>query len=217
MSQCSHCQSPLSPSATACPQCGHPTHSGAETRKVGVGLGIGIFLVPVVFVWFLLRKGHSTLARAVGFGWLLLAFVMVIGASSSETTGAVADVGTSASQPVAARPVAPPPPPVVLARYEASDLASAYDDNTVSANATFKGKRFIVTGVVEDISTDFMDRPYITMVSRRHRFSEPQFSMKRGYENYAGSLKKGQTISLECTGNGDVMKTAMNKDCVPAD
>lgn len=116
--------------------------------------------------------------------------------------------GSSASQPAE---------PVILPRYEASDLASAYDDNTVAANAQFKGKRFIVTGVVEDISTDFMDRPYITMVSRQHLFSEPRFSMKRGHDNYAASLQKGQTISLECTGNGDILKTASSKDCVPAD
>lgn len=185
-----------------------------------MALGIDIFFLPIVFVWFLLRDGHSTMARVVGFGWTLLIVVMVIGSSSSETSDAVADGGSSASQPVEAKPVAPPappPPPVVLPRYAASDLASAYDDNTVAANAKIKGKRFIVTGGVDDISTDFMNRPYITMVSRRHRFSEPQFSMKRGHDNYAGSLRKGQTISLECTGNGDIIKTAMNKDCVPAD
>lgn len=187
-----------------------------------VGLGIGIFLIPVVFVWFLLRKGHSTLARALGFGWAVLVVVLVANAPPSASgggvaTGGVVNAGTRASQTVASAPPAPPAPPVELPRYDASDLASAYDENTVAANAKFKGKRFIVTGVVSEISTDFMDRPYVTMVSRRHRFYEPQFSMKRGHENYAASLQKGQTITLECTGNGDVMKTSMNNNCVPVD
>lgn len=78
MSQCSNCQSPISPSAAACPQCGHPTRLRAETREVSAALGIGIFFLPIVFVWFLLRDGHSTMARVIGFGWALLGFVIAI-------------------------------------------------------------------------------------------------------------------------------------------
>ena len=48
------------------------------TRSVGFLLGAGIFLLPMFFVWFLLRKGHSVLARVLGFGWfglcMLIAF-----------------------------------------------------------------------------------------------------------------------------------------------
>ncbi len=48
-------------------------------RKVGFLLGVGIFVIPYIFVWFLLRKGHSTLSRVIGFGWL--AFVILVTAS----------------------------------------------------------------------------------------------------------------------------------------
>lgn len=41
-------------------------------RRVSVLLGVGIFLLPWLFAWFLLRKGHSTLSRVVGFIWLAL-------------------------------------------------------------------------------------------------------------------------------------------------
>ena len=41
-------------------------------RRVSVLLGIGIFLLPWIFAWFLLRKGHSTLSRVIGFIWLAL-------------------------------------------------------------------------------------------------------------------------------------------------
>lgn len=54
-----------------------PQKEGA--RKVGFLLGIGIFLVPIVFAWFLLRKGHSTLSRVVGFVWLALVCLVWIG------------------------------------------------------------------------------------------------------------------------------------------
>jgi hypothetical protein len=53
-------------------------------RKVGLLLGLGIFLLPIVFVWALLRRGHSTLARAMGFGWLALGIVVVFAASQSN-------------------------------------------------------------------------------------------------------------------------------------
>ena len=42
----------------------------ASQRKVGLLLGVAIFLIPIIFSWFLLRKGHSTLARIISFGWL---------------------------------------------------------------------------------------------------------------------------------------------------
>ena len=39
-------------------------------RKVGLLLGLGIFIMPYIFAWFTLRKGHSKLSQAISFGWL---------------------------------------------------------------------------------------------------------------------------------------------------
>ncbi len=47
-------------------------------RRVGWLLGIGIFILPYVFVWWLLRKGHSKLSRILGFGWLALVLLVVL-------------------------------------------------------------------------------------------------------------------------------------------
>lgn len=41
-----------------------------DTRRVSIGLGVGIALAPFIFAWFLLRDGYSTLARSLGLGWL---------------------------------------------------------------------------------------------------------------------------------------------------
>ena len=49
-------------------------------RKVGVWLGIGIFCMPYVFAWFLLRKGHTKEARIIAFVWLAI-FIGVDGAA----------------------------------------------------------------------------------------------------------------------------------------
>ncbi|WP_444922855.1 hypothetical protein ACJJH9_11695 [Microbulbifer sp. DLAB2-AF] len=40
-------------------------------------LGVGIFLLPIIFSWFTLRKGYSALARGLSFTWLILCIVFV--------------------------------------------------------------------------------------------------------------------------------------------
>ncbi len=42
------------------------------SRPVEGWLKIMVFLVPMMFVWFLLRSGHSMKQRFFGFGWLAL-------------------------------------------------------------------------------------------------------------------------------------------------
>lgn len=55
-----------------------------EPRRIGAGLAIGIFLMPVIFAWFLLRTGYTAGARIVAFGWLgLLVAVGVAGSGGS--------------------------------------------------------------------------------------------------------------------------------------
>jgi hypothetical protein len=39
-------------------------------RKVGLLLGLGIFVLPYIFGWFTLRNGHTKTARTVSFVWL---------------------------------------------------------------------------------------------------------------------------------------------------
>lgn len=49
-----------------------------KTREVSLWLGIGILMMPQIFVWFLLRKDHSELSRAIGFGWFALWLILVV-------------------------------------------------------------------------------------------------------------------------------------------
>lgn len=76
----------------------------APPRKVGILLGLGIFLLPFVFVWFLLRKGHSTLSRVLGFGWLGL--VLIAGFSGNHDNPSVTATDGGA-EPAAAAPANP--------------------------------------------------------------------------------------------------------------
>ena len=44
-------------------------------------LGLGIFFLPPIFVWFLLRKEHTAVQRVLGFTWLGLVALTVLAGS----------------------------------------------------------------------------------------------------------------------------------------
>ncbi|PKM31603.1 MAG: hypothetical protein CVV07_00365 [Gammaproteobacteria bacterium HGW-Gammaproteobacteria-11] len=233
---CSECGNQISDQAVSCPGCGAPISQGlkaqtamaynapkTEERKVGILLGLGIFIVPFIFVWFLLRNGHTPLARIVGFGWFGLAVLIAMGGdqdrtqstSTSNSTSSAASQRESSRLSQIATPAAPAEP-VVLREVTAQQLAAAYERNTVAADQQFKGKRFKVTGVVDSINTNFLGRPYITLRGSTNRFMQPQFELERNQTSYAARLSEGMRVTLACTGSGDVAKIPMSDECVPA-
>ena len=44
-------------------------------RKLSPLLGLGIFLVPYIFVWFTLREGYSASTRIIVFLWLVFSMI----------------------------------------------------------------------------------------------------------------------------------------------
>jgi hypothetical protein len=75
---CTDCKKEMSDLAPACPHCGKPFAPPTDKRRVGFWLGLGIVLIPIVFVWFTLRKGHTPVSRFAGFSWLFLIIVISI-------------------------------------------------------------------------------------------------------------------------------------------
>ena len=223
--ECEECGSTVSEMAAACPKCGAPVGKKPlatpvrvleQPRTVGFWLGVGILVFPLVFAWFLLRKGHSTSSRVIGFVWLGLSLLAMTGQQAADTnSGSITRSNSAASSaPSTSRPVPVEQP---LMQVTASQLALAYDRNTVAADQQFKGKRFRVTGVVDSINTDFLGRPYLTLRGGVNQFMEPQFELDRAHEAYAAKLQVGMRVSLVCTGNGDIAKTPMSKSCKPGD
>jgi hypothetical protein len=65
------------------------TEVPSPKRKISILLFVGVFLLPIVFVWFLLRQGYSRTARVLGFCWFavcLLVFVVPHPQSSPAAT-----------------------------------------------------------------------------------------------------------------------------------
>ncbi|MEZ8662356.1 hypothetical protein AB6D63_02860 [Vibrio splendidus] len=75
-----------------------------DNKKVSVGLGIGIVLVPFVFAWFTLRKGYSSKARFVSFGWMLMPFLF-FAIPTPEKTAVVPAAETAQSSNTSSLPI----------------------------------------------------------------------------------------------------------------
>lgn len=97
---CADCNKEMSDAAPACPHCARPNAGVNSGRSVGFGLGAGIFLLPLVFSWFTLRKGHTPRARGISFAWLAASLVLLglQGEPKTAAPGAVASTATSTAE-----------------------------------------------------------------------------------------------------------------------
>lgn len=60
------------------------TGSPRRSRRVSLPLFIGVLLLPVIFVWFLMRRGYSSRSQAIGIAWLgVIGFVLLLSAPHS--------------------------------------------------------------------------------------------------------------------------------------
>lgn len=211
---CNECSKQVSETAPSCPGCGAVVNvknhklatNGNQKRSVGILLGIGILVFPIVFSWFLLRKGHSSLSRIIGFSWLALT---IFGFSHTSDTNKTTTSVEKAPTVVQSQEEFDATVPTISAQQ----IAQAYDENTVAADQAFKGKRFKVKGVIDSINTDFMGNPYVTIRAGVNQFMEPQFKFNKDQTDRVAQLRKGATVTLACTGHGDIAKTPMSDKC----
>lgn len=100
-----------------------------------------------------------------------------------------------------------------IPKVSASEIAIAYNENTVAADQRFKGKEFRVTGSVGDINTDVLGYPYVTLRGGVNEFMEPQFAFDKSDSDQLAKLKKGDRVTLACKGKGDIAKIPMSDSC----
>ena len=223
--KCYECEKEISDSAAACPHCGAPvkdeTNSAwvdtvEDERQVSFLLVVGIVVLPVFFVWFLLRNGYSKSSRIWGFGYLILSILFFTYSGEKETQTTLNEtqettVITANDESMPGRPAAKE-----LNVFTAQNIADAYESNTVAADRQFKNKWLIVSGKVDSINTDVFDDAYVTLAVD-NRFNGPQAKFIKTEEDKLAGLKNGQDIKAICLGNGDVVKTPMLIDCALTD
>ncbi|HPS40223.1 MAG TPA: hypothetical protein PL124_12460, partial [Candidatus Cloacimonadota bacterium] len=67
-------------------------------KQVSVLLAIGIVIMPYIFVWVLLKKGYTDIARVVGFAYLLI-FIVVTVSTYNNNKISDTDNGNTSSLP----------------------------------------------------------------------------------------------------------------------
>jgi len=91
----------------------------------------------------------------------------------------------------------------------ARNLYRQYEANEVSADNNFKGKKFYVEGVVEDISKDILDEIFVRLKTGEIIGSVQCYLNDA---DAAAQLQKGQRITVYGTCEG-VMMNVMMKNC----
>lgn len=183
-----------------------------QKRQVGFLLGLGILFFPLLFGWMLLRKGHSILARIVGFTWMALCFVSLIGMGSISKTSYDSYKERAAQASSAGAPPKQQAQAEPIKAYTSAKVSQDYEDNTVAADMQFKGKKVKVSGRITDINTDFTGAPYLILAGTNDYFG-PQFAFDKSDMLVLATLKKGATVNVICTGKGDIAKVPMFEDC----
>jgi hypothetical protein len=106
----------------------HATHASADAERakktVGIGLGLLIFLVPLIGAFFTLRQGYSKRARLVSFGWAaaLVVFMQLAG-KHDATPKAVVTPDLATTSPAVPQVAASP-----AANLALPNLTSAFGD-----------------------------------------------------------------------------------------
>lgn len=239
LTDCYECGKQISDIARSCPSCGAPTKRQAapqrekwidteksapkktKERHVGFGLGLGVFFLPFIFFWFLMRDGYSASSRVISLIWLMIFVGLYFfpDRKAQDTSSLVASyvereaADTKLKREAAQKAERQAKEFESMTTISPAQLYNAYEANTVAADKQFKGKKLKVVGVVSSINTDFFGKPYVTLSTGVNRFAEPHFSFSEEDLDSLAKLQKGMKITLLCVGNGDFAKNPMSKDC----
>ncbi|WP_180036070.1 MULTISPECIES: hypothetical protein [unclassified Acinetobacter] len=182
-------------------------------RKVSILLGIGIFLFPLIFAWFTLRAGHTTLSRVVSFVWLALSLIIVFATPSNDTNYAENSANQSEPAALISNEEQQVQAPAAI-QVSASELFQNYEANEVAADRNFKGQIIEITGSVKAIDSGMGDGANVQFnVGDEYGLNSVTASGDESFDNFAASLSKGQTVTLRCVGGGEVIGQPFLRDC----
>ncbi len=92
-------------------------------------------------------------------------------------------------------------------------LFDAYDNNEMSADKQYKDKLLLIEGTVASIDSGLTDNAQVQLATSND-FMSVTATGDEAFNNAAASLSKGQTISVLCRGEGEVIGSPMVGDCV---
>lgn len=200
----------------------NPQNPPQPARKVSFLLGLGIFLFPLIFSWFTLRQGHSTLAKVLSFGWLAFVMLMILVPSNNNKPSPNTPISQVASQPdsattatpVESAPESQPEPAPTAIEISARELFAKYEANEVAADRNFKGQALRVTGTVKSIDSGLGDGATVNLsAGDEYGFNNVMADGDESFDDQAAQLSKGQNITLNCVGGGEIVGSPVLREC----
>jgi len=94
----------------------------------------------------------------------------------------------------------------------ATKLFNDYHANEVSADDEYKGRRLLVTGIVNSIDKD-LTGSIIVRLTTSNQFMSVDADMRDSQKSNAATLSRGQKVSVSCTGAGMVIGSPQLSDC----
>lgn len=95
----------------------------------------------------------------------------------------------------------------------AQQLFDAYDSNEVAADKQYKGQLLQISGTVASIDSGLTDNAQVQLATSND-FMSVSATGDENFDNAAASLNKGQSVTLLCRGEGEVIGSPMVGDCV---
>lgn len=186
-----------------CPACAEIVKTDAKVCKhCGLNFETGRLPGQAAAAPVKTKPTGPSVGKVLGIIALVIVGLIVLGAvfgggDKTATTTAGADQQSAATPPV---------------EVSARNLEAAYAANEAAAQKQYGGKPLLVSATIKSIDLGLGDEPYLVLVGS-NEFMGPQAHLDDVSQAKAGSLSKGQKVSLLCQDVSEIMSMPMLKDC----
>jgi len=94
----------------------------------------------------------------------------------------------------------------------AEQLYRAYHKNEIGADMKYKGNSLLITGVIDELRTTFLDEAVIDLKTQ-NKYSSIHAYISDSYKIRVADLNKGDTITIVCEGDGMILGSPILKSC----
>ncbi|MDC9613146.1 hypothetical protein PSI19_04450 [Xenorhabdus khoisanae] len=96
----------------------------------------------------------------------------------------------------------------------AKEMERVYASNEARGDKTYKGKKIIITGIVDSIDSSIGDIPVVTLKTG-DMFNKVHVNFARKYRDLAAELNRNQKVKYACVGESVIIGSPTLGDCVP--